>query len=386
MTHIQLNTNGIRIARIWFEEGKEHAIDYVARLRRVGVNTVYLSFDGVTPKTNPKNHWEIPYILEAFRHGGMTSIVLVPTVINGYNTNDLGAIIRFASENINIIRGINIQPISITGSVPRNEREKLRITIPDVIRLIEEQTDGQIGRDAWYPVPWTYAISRFIEAFTMKPQLVMTNDPACGVATYVYPHIEYRNGSKVVTGYTPITEFVDVEALYDYLLENAQYLEEKSGFRRKLRKARVALSLLWRLRSFINRSRVPEGLNIRKLIINIFLKRNYSALGDFHYKFLFIGMMHFMDLYNYDIQRVMRCSIHYLVPDGRLIPFCAFNVLSEIYRDKIQKEYGVPLDEWIKQHGPHTIGEHIKYRRDVKRLTKSEIYMRYYQNYVSMGS
>jgi len=31
--------------------------------------------------------------------------------------------------------------------------------------------------------------------------------------------------------------------------------------------------------------------------------------------------MHFMDLWNFDQDRVKRCVIHYAVPDGRIIPF-----------------------------------------------------------------
>ncbi len=383
LVHIQLNTNGINIVRIWLEKGKEAAVEYVRRIRNAGTNTIYLSFDGVSPRANPKNHWEIPFILEAFREAGMTSVVFVPTVIRGQNTDELGEIIRFAAENVEVVRGVNFQPISLTGSVPRDQREKLRITIPDVIKLIEKQTDGQIGKDAWYPVPWTYALSSFIEAFTGKPQISMVTHFVCGAATYVYPHIRKKNGHKVVIGFTPITEFVDVEAAYDYFKSKARYLAEAGGLRRKLRKIRVAISILLSIGKFIDYSRAPPDLELRKILRRIIFRRSYSALGDFHYKMLFLGMMHFMDLYNYDISRVMRCCIHYLTPDGRVIPFCAFNVLPDIYRDRIQAEYGVPVEEWAKIHGYDKIGSKIKYVRDTKRLEGSELYRRYYYNYLS---
>ncbi|MCG2723178.1 MAG: hypothetical protein ABIF85_05880 [Nanoarchaeota archaeon] len=48
-----------------------------------------------------------------------------------------------------------------------------------------------------------------------------------------------------------------------------------------------------------------------------------------------------MDSYNHDIDRVQRCVIHYAVPDGRIIPFCAFNVLPESYREQINKKFGI---------------------------------------------
>ena len=41
-----------------------------------------------------------------------------------------------------------------------------------------------------------------------------------------------------------------------------------------------------------------------------------------------------------------RCVIHYAVPDGRIIPFCTMN---SIHREKIEKEFGVPVEEWRKR-------------------------------------
>jgi hypothetical protein len=43
-----------------------------------------------------------------------------------------------------------------------------------------------------------------------------------------------------------------------------------------------------------------------------------------------------MDPYNFDLERVERCGIHYAVPDGRIIPFCAMNTL---HREKIEKQF-----------------------------------------------
>ncbi|MEM2328348.1 MAG: radical SAM protein, partial [Archaeoglobaceae archaeon] len=86
-------------------------------------------------------------------------------------------------------------------------------------------------------------------------------------------------------------------------------------------------------------------------LFNILVKHDYSSLGEFHKKTLFIGFMHFQDLYNYDIARVERCEIHYATPDGRIIPFCTFNVLPEIYRDRIQEQFGISIEEWERKTG-----------------------------------
>ncbi|HDM91850.1 MAG TPA: radical SAM protein [Candidatus Korarchaeota archaeon] len=367
--HIQLNTHGITFLK---------KPELMKQVREAGVNTMYLSFDGVSPKTNPKNHWEMPYILDIARESGMTSIVLVPTVIKGLNTGELGDIIRFAALNIDVVRGVNFQPISLTGRVPRSERERLRITIPEVIKLIEEQTEGQIPMDAWYPVPFVTFISDLVEALTGKPQFRMTNHPACGAATYVFPEYEHVDGSRVIKRFVPITEFIDVEGFREYVLEKVEEL--RSGANRWI----TALKIVANLSRFIDKSKQPEGVNVLGLIRQILLRRDYAALGEFHYKSLFLGMMHFMDLYNYDVQRVMRCNIHYLVPDGRVIPFCTFNVLSDLYRDYVQKKFGISLEEYARTRGVHLIGPESKYRRDAKALESGEAYKRTYAPFVHL--
>ena len=324
--HVQLNTNGIKLA---LEEG------FATEVREAGVNTVYLSFDGVDETTNPKNIKEIPKILENCRRAEL-GIVLVPTIIKGVNDHQLGDIIRFAAENIDIVRGVNIQPVSLVGSMPKREREKVRITIPDVIKRIEEQTNGELCRDDFYPVPSVIPISYFVEALTGKPQYELSTHFACGMATYAF-----KDNGKLI----PITRFLDVEGLFEFLIDKSE----------EIRKSRIktirALKGIVDLRRFVDFSKAPKGFDISKILFEVLVRHNYSTLGEFHAKSLFIGMMHFQDLYNYDISRVKRCTIHYGSPDGRIIPFCAFNVIPEMYRDKIHAEYGIPIKEWERKTG-----------------------------------
>lgn len=368
-THVQLNTNGLRFS-------KPEAVNLIRKLRyldngKIGVNTLYLSFDAVSP-INFKNHWEIPFIFDNLRKGGLTSVVLVPTVVRDWNTEEIGDIIRFAAENIDIVRGVNFQPISITGMVPRSEREKYRITIPDVIKLIEDQTNGEIYKESWYPVPVGAIISDYLSRIARRPFIRFANHPACGMATYVY--VDTKGGE--VKKFIPITEFIDVDGLLEFLKEENEKLER--GGNRYL----SLIRFLRKLNRFIIKEKTPEELKLSAILKSIILRRDYNALGKFHYKFLFLGMMHFMDLYNYDVQRVMRCNIHYVVPNGKVIPFCAFNVLNELYRDRFQKEYSVSLDEWVKLHGEDSIGDAIKHKRDVKKLENSELYRKTYKNFI----
>ena len=323
--HIQLNSNAINLAL---------DPDLARRVREAGVNTVYMSFDGVTPRTNPKNHWEAPIAIENSRKVGL-GVVLVPTVIKSVNDHELGALIRFGQRNMDVIHAVNFQPVSLTGRLTRSEREKYRITIPDCIERIEEQTNGEVSRESWFPVPSCVPITHFVEALTKRPRYELSIHFACGAGTYVF-----KEDDKLV----PIASFVDLEGLLEYLEEKADEL--KAGKNKYI----VIAKVLAKIGSFIDRSRQPKGLALSKLLFNALVKNDYSSLGAFHHKSMFLGMMHFMDKYNHDEERLRRCDIHYLSPDLRIIPFCAFNVIPEWYRDAIQPKYGIPIEQWESEH------------------------------------
>jgi len=378
--HIQLNTNGIKFAKLYFKDPSE-AIAYAKSLREAGVNTVYMSFDGVTPQTNPKNHFEVPYIFEVFRKAGMTSVVLVPTVIRSVNDHELGDIIRFAAANMDIVRAVNFQPVSLTGMMRRFEREKYRITIADAVIKIEEQTNGEIDRNQWFPIPSCIPVSEMAEALSNSFKFELSTHPHCGAATYVYVD---RKGSDnpYEFKYIPIGKMIDIEGFLEYLHEKSEDLRGGAS------KAFTGVRALWdMITKFIEWRNVPGDIKrlLPRMLMNIFIKQSYDALGEFHYKFLFLGMMHFMDQYNYDVQRVMRCDIHYVMPDGRVIPFCAFNVLPDLYRDHVQNKFKMSFDEYAKKYGPDKIGEMMKYRRSLDLLNKIKsdpIYQRHYKYFL----
>lgn len=362
--HIQVNTEGIRLA---FDP------DIAVKLREAGTNVVYMSFDGVTPYTNPKNHWEIPYALDNLRKAKLGA-VLVPTVIKGYNLHEVGAIIRFGVKHADIVRGVNMQPVSIVGRVPKKERDKLRVTIPDVLLEIEKQTDGQIRREDWYPVPTVVPISRFVEALRGKPQFELTTHFACGAATYLF----WDDDGELI----PITRFVDVDGVMQLLDKAAE--EIASGRNKYI----VTLGVLTKLGRYVDTSKAPKRFRSKRkflsYIFNILVKHDYSSLGEFHYQTLFLGMMHFQDPYNYDVSRVQRCDVHYVMPDGRIVPFCTFNVFPELYRDRAQKFFSYEIEEWEKQTGKK-LAEEV-YVRNVKKLMGGEAYKRAYDGVADVFS
>ena len=48
--------------------------------------------------------------------------------------------------------------------------------------------------------------------------------------------------------------------------------------------------------------------------------------------------MHFMDNYNYDLERVRRCAVHYSAPNGMLYPFCTYNA-GHTFRNKVERAF-----------------------------------------------
>lgn len=142
--YIQLNTNGIALSA---------SADYCRTLKSSGITTVYLGFDGVTAAPYYRKYGRDLLQIKKqavvnCRAAGL-AVVLVPCVIPDVNDRELGDIIRFAKENIPTVKGVYFQPISYFGICPLNERP--RITIPEILRLIEKQTDGEIPADSFLP-------------------------------------------------------------------------------------------------------------------------------------------------------------------------------------------------------------------------------------------
>ncbi len=63
--------------------------------------------------------------------------------------------------------------------------------------------------------------------------------------------------------------------------------------------------------------------------------------------------MHFMDVMNFDVERIQRCDIHYATPDGRVIPFCTYN---NFHRERIEQSFRVDPKVWTKIASVSPIG------------------------------
>jgi uncharacterized radical SAM superfamily Fe-S cluster-containing enzyme len=262
--------------------------------------------------------------IENLREAGWNSTVLVVTLIKGVNDSQLGDIINFAAKNSDVIRCINVQPVSLCGRLPPDERDKMRITIPDFMREVEEQTNGVIKMSDFYPVPVVVPVSKAVGAIKDKRYVEFSAHPHCGMATFVF----IENG-KI----TPITRYGNIDKFVATL--KGVYDDASKGSKNKA-KIRLAGSA----------RHIKFGF-LRKYVLKVLVNGDYKSLGDFARSAILISSMHFMDPYNFDLERIQRCVIHYAVPDGRIIPFCTMN---SIHRTEVEKKLGIPIKEWQAKH------------------------------------
>jgi len=142
---------------------------------------------------------------------------------------------------------------------------------------------------------------------------MFTVHPCCGAATYVY-----RSNGHLI----PLTRFIDVEGLMERIKTEVENFNGSS-----FSKLRMSGMILKELPKFVDEDLAPSDINITKMLISVFRNGTRDSLREFHKKTLFVGTMHFQDAYNIDLERLQRCGIHYALPDGKIIPFCAYNII-----------------------------------------------------------
>lgn len=333
---IQVATNGIKFAE---------SLDFCQKASDAGLNTVYLQFDGfrsdIYVRARGRDLLDVKQkVVDNFRKvKHHSSIVLVPTIVKGVNDDQVWPIVHYALENMDVIRGVNFQPVAFTGRISNEDLEKGRYTIPDLAKDIEKQSKGMIKASDWYPVPAVAPISELWMALYGDSKVTLTTHAHCGMATYMF----VKGPDNVI----PITRFVDVEPLFDELYQLAQKAE---GRKIKAFSKVKAFSLL---KKHIKKDDLPDGMSsvqFVKSLRGVLSEETKSELAKFSWRMMYVGAMHFMDSYNYDVERVKRCMIHYTTPDGKIIPFCAYNS-GPVYRTEVEKRFSVPLAEWRKRHG-----------------------------------
>lgn len=335
---VQIATNGIEFAKNY---------EKLKACSAAGLNSIYLSFDGVTDdvylQARDRKMFGVKLqVLENLRKlkeetGKCPSVVLVPTCVRGVNDHQIGDIARFALDNSDVIRGVNFQPVAFTGRITREELDKGRYTLPDLVKSFNEQT-GFANKDDWYPVPVVAPISNFASILLNENKVTFTTHPHCGLATYVF----VDETGKV----TAFPEFIDIDRFSKGLVEISKKAEDARF------KMLTGSKIIKLLNNCIDDSKLPEGMSKTKFVMmikDVMSKKSKKTLAAFSWKMMYFGGMHFQDSYNYDIERVRRCGVHYITPDCKVVPFCAYNGGPE-YRADVEKKFSVPLAEWKEKN------------------------------------
>lgn len=270
--YLQLNTNGLRLAE---EAG------YALRLKEAGLDCVFLQFDGTE---------DGPYIalrgrplaakklaaLDACAAAGL-GVVLVPTVAPGVNDGQLGDIIRCAVARMPDVRGVHFQPMSFFGRYP-DRGGPARLTIPDVLRLLEAQTGGVMRAEHFKPGTAENPYCSFNGAYLLEPD---------GSLTPLKPRQSCCCGGG----------------------------EEPSG-QARIGRAQRYVAKQWGRDGRGNR---PELRLLKPQSLDEFLARSSQ------YTLAVSGMV-FMDPWTADLARLRECYIHVMKDGRRILPFCACNL------------------------------------------------------------
>jgi 7,8-dihydro-6-hydroxymethylpterin dimethyltransferase len=140
---IEINTNGLALSR---------NPDLAAALKEAGASGIYLQFDGLTTEVYRSIRGtdilaDKVRVIEHCREAGL-QVVLAMTVIKGINDGEIGRVLQFALQNIDVVAGLALQPAFFSGRFEAEMPD--RLSMGDVIFLLAGQSGGLIGPyDLW---------------------------------------------------------------------------------------------------------------------------------------------------------------------------------------------------------------------------------------------
>lgn len=285
--HIQLNTNGIRLAEDF---------NYLQRLKDAGLSVVFLQFDAMDDKIYRaiRGRELLSLKLAAIDNCARAKmgVILVPTLVPGVNEHQLGDIIRFAKQRVPVVKGVHFQPITFIGRYPEMGAFANRITLPEIIKEIEIQTGGEIREENFIPPGCEDSCCSFSGVFVLLE------------AGRLFP----------------LTKFDPLKKLAPAHPSRISAPEQSRKF----------VNARWRFKEMDE-----HGACCSCKTLDSSLGANFIERAKSH--FLTISAMAFQDSYNLDLKRLRRCCIHVVGDNGRLVPFCAYYLTSS----KGRRIYGV---------------------------------------------
>lgn len=311
INYVMLNTNGIRIAR------DDRFLRGLERLKP----HVYLQFDGFDEKTNLILRGKPDLVkdkLRALDHLAQADVrvVLVAAIERGVNEHEVGAIVEFGLQHPAVF-GVNFQPaFRAQRHIPADPMT--RMTIPDVLLALETQTRGLFRMSDFVPVPCCM--------------------PTCNFVTYAM-----LDGNEV----TPITRVLQVDQYLDYIKNRTMpglnedllfALERMWSSSAKVGANQTAIEVA-SLVDFAAMQNVPGVEHSRAAerctACHSHLPLSAHAPRDLARHVFMVNTRDFMDPWTFNVKNAMKCCVEFLVPDGRMIPFCTYNTVG--YREQVRR-------------------------------------------------
>jgi uncharacterized radical SAM superfamily Fe-S cluster-containing enzyme len=313
-TFFQVNTNGVRLAR---------DLPYFQRLVQAGLSTVYLQFDGTNDaiyrKMRGANLLALKQqVIERCAELGV-GLVLVPVLVPGINTDNIGEILRLGLDHAPAVRGVHFQPVSYFGRYPSAPRDEDRITIPEVIRAIEEQTYGRIPRESFRPPGGENALCSFHARFVIMPN----------------GDLKPLTHHEADAGCCGQPERLDEGGLKSRQLTARQWSASASQSAPAGQPASASQPAPGKF-SRPMRPTPPAQLAGAAAADGGDFGEWDALLARLKTHTFSISGMAFQDAWTLDLERLRDCYIIHVSPQGGLIPFCAYNLTDRqgrsIYR------------------------------------------------------
>jgi len=288
ISFVMINTNGKRIAR------DDRFVEQLNEARPA----IYFQFDGFDSETNRILRGEPDLLqvklraLDRLAKIGL-SVTLVPAIECGVNEHEIGKIVDFAIQHP-AVRGINFQPAFHAGRHDKHDPLR-RVTIPDVLKLIEEQTSGKFRTNDFVPVPCCF--------------------PTCNSVTYAFV-----DGDQVI----PLPRVVNVHDYLDYI--SNRVLPDFSI------EVKRALEGLWSSSSVAGSNKSVDQLLMSCQACTV----PDLNIGNLAKNMVMIMLQDFMDPWTFNQKNLMKCCKEFLLPGGKQIPFCAYNTIG--YREQARKQ------------------------------------------------
>ncbi len=354
---VQAATNGIEFAK---------SPEFARAAAEAGLRYVYLQFDGIGNAANAHrrvgNLFDVKLRAIENLHNAGVEIILVTTIVNGINNEQVGRIVQFALDNPKKIAFVAFQPVSFTGrdeEISDERRMAQRYTLSHLAHDLKNQLGlGEPARD-WFPLSF---VSTFCDWSDLVHgpqadwgQVGCGCHPNCGVGMAVMVDKETREA-------VPVTAFLNG----DQLAKDVMKINDAARGR-WLSILGMALALMKNYDPF----KAPTHFKLWDLLVKF--DKSFGATGRSYgdvsgnrtredierrrrdrWNFLFIAGMWFQDLFNYDFRRTERCIIPYATQEGE-ISFCAYNT-GIGWRKIVEKMHmTATLSKWYEQHGRHEI-------------------------------